>query len=417
MLALGSSFAEGLAGLAGDELESEVLSELLVALDGVANRVDAARCRLVGVWDGRQVWAGDGARSGASWLASRTEQSRGAASGHVRLARALRFLPVVEAACASGSMGAAKAKLFADAAAVAPDVFAIHEAGLVEQAVGLRVDQVAKMLDFWKAHADPDGAAGRDADSQEARAVHLSETFRGTWSLNGTLTGEAGEVLRNELDRRARAAFEAEKALADANGTVVTTTAAQRRADALLEMALQAATAGEAGGVLKAPSVTATVRVDDLADLPEDSGEVVGETEHGHPVPAVTARRWLCDCRLGRVVFGPASTPVDLGVSARLASPAQRRALAARDRGCVFPGCDRHAGWTSAHHLVHWVDGGATDLHNLVLLCTFHHHRVHEGGFGLERLPSGALQFTKPDGTVLHAPKGRAPDPPWPAAA
>ncbi len=417
VLEVGSEFLRRLAAVTPSEVDDRSLSDVLVALDGLTNRLDAMRGRLAGAWDARQVWVAEGARSGASWLASHTEQSRGAASGQIRLARALRAMPVVEAACLSGELGTAKARLLADAASVAPQVFAEHEGALVEHALGLRVDQTAKVLEFWKAHADPDGAEAREAAQHEARSVHLSQTSRGMWVLAGKLTGEAGEVLRNELDRRARAAFRSEKALADANGTVVETTAAQRRADALVELAMQAMAANDSGTALKAPSVTATVRVDDLADLPADGTTVVGETEHGQAVPAVTARRWLCDCNIGRVVLGPDSVPVDLGVSARLPSPAQRRALAARDRGCVFPGCDRHAGWASAHHLVHWIDGGATDLDNLALLCVFHHHRVHEGGYGVRRLPSGALEFTRPDGTILSVPKGRAPDPPLPAAA
>nr|WP_162184933.1 HNH endonuclease signature motif containing protein [Allokutzneria albata] len=57
---------------------------------------------------------------------------------------------------------------------------------------------------------------------------------------------------------------------------------------------------------------------------------------------------------------------------------AQRKALAVRDKGCAFPGCDRPPGWTEAHHVWHWIDGGPTDLGNLVLLCVHHHHVMHE---------------------------------------
>jgi hypothetical protein len=78
-----------------------------------------------------------------------------------------------------------------------------------------------------------------------------------------------------------------------------------------------------------------------------------------------------------------------------------------RDRGCTFPGCDRPPGWSSAHHIVHWVNDGPTDLHNLTLLCNFHHHRVHEGRFGCTRAPDGTLTFTRPDGTTLEVPKTR----------
>ena len=108
---------------------------------------------------------------------------------------------------------------------------------------------------------------------------------------------------------------------------------------------------------------------------------------------------------MSRVVLDADSVPVDLGATIRLASPAQRRALAARDGGCTFPGCDRPPGWTQAHHVVHWIKDGPTDIDNLALLCHFHHHRVHEGGFGATPDPNG-MTFTRPDGTPITVPKG-----------
>lgn len=403
--------ADALAALTPSELADPLLSELMQTWDEPFNRIDAARTALVGAWDARGAWAADAAHSGAGWLAARTEQSRPAASGRIRLARALRAMPVVEAACASGRLGQAKAALLANAATHAPDTFAKHESFLVEQALGLRVDQCAKVLSFWARHANPDGAADRDAKQRADRSVHLSSSFGGMWLLNGKLTDEGGEALREELDRRCRAMYQADKALADSNGTPIERTAAQRRADALVDLAMQSLAAGDDGTAVKAPSVTAIVHVDHLTHPDTVPSDVVGETEHGAPVTAATALRWACDGSLARVVLDADSVPVDLGNTARLPSPAQRRALAARDRGCVFPGCDRHAGWTHAHHLVHWIHGGATDLANLALLCVYHHHRVHEGGFGVARQADGSLHFTRPDGTALVVPKGRAPDP------
>jgi 5-methylcytosine-specific restriction endonuclease McrA len=67
------------------------------------------------------------------------------------------------------------------------------------------------------------------------------------------------------------------------------------------------------------------------------------------------------------------------GRLSRLVRSSTRRALLRRDRGCRFPGCDRPSGWSDAHHLVHWADGGETKLSNLVLLCRRHHRMVHEG--------------------------------------
>ena len=226
----------------------------------------------------------------------------------------------------------------------------------------------------------------------------------GAWT--GCCPAELGEVLAGELDRRSRALYESDRSEADANGTPLARTAAQRRADALVELALHASV-NEDGATINRPAVTAVIHVDQITDPATQPGDPVGRSEHGQPVTKTTAQRLLCDCAMSRVVLDANSVPVDLGMTARLPSPAQRRALAARDGGCMFPGCDRPPGWTSAHHLVHWIKDGPTDLQNLTLLCTFHHHRVHEGGFNVQRMPDGTLEFRRPDGTPLTVPKDR----------
>jgi HNH endonuclease len=96
------------------------------------------------------------------------------------------------------------------------------------------------------------------------------------------------------------------------------------------------------------------------------------------------------------VLGGAASQPLDVGRASRVVQPAQRSALAVRDGACVFPGCDRPLAWCDAHHLVHWLDGGPTDLANLALLCRAHHRAVHEGGWRLTRQPNGRLTATPP---------------------
>jgi hypothetical protein len=83
-------------------------------------------------------------------------------------------------------------------------------------------------------------------------------------------------------------------------------------------------------------------------------------------------------------------------------SPAQRRALARRDRHCRFPGCERPVRWTDAHHIVHWTRGGPTDLDNLVLLCRRHHRMCHEGGWELRRDADGSISDALGGRAVRH---------------
>jgi hypothetical protein len=110
----------------------------------------------------------------------------------------------------------------------------------------------------------------------------------------------------------------------------------------------------------------------------------------------LTARLRTAAALLPPVLGGGPTQPLDVGRTTRVVSPAQRTALAVRDGGCVFPGCDRPLSWCEAHHLVHWLDGGPTDLDNLVLLCRAHHRAVHEGGWQLQRQPDGRLTATPP---------------------
>jgi HNH endonuclease len=93
--------------------------------------------------------------------------------------------------------------------------------------------------------------------------------------------------------------------------------------------------------------------------------------------------------------------PIDVGRVRRLITPRLRLALQSRDEGCRFPGCSVPAPRTDGHHLQHWIDGGRTDLANLVSLCRFHHRRHHEGQFRIRRDGPGNFTFTAADGKPL----------------
>jgi len=90
---------------------------------------------------------------------------------------------------------------------------------------------------------------------------------------------------------------------------------------------------------------------------------------------------------------------LNVGRKTRSIPPAIRRALQRRDQGCRFPGCTAHK-YVDAHHIVHWADGGATKMDNLVLLCRHHHRLVHEGGYGV-RITASGPKFTDPTGRTI----------------
>ena len=125
------------------------------------------------------------------------------------------------------------------------------------------------------------------------------------------------------------------------------------------------------------------------------------EVDHGAvDVSAETSRRLACDAAVVRMVHAPDGTVLDVGRKTRTVPPAIRRALQARDHTCRFPGCTARR--CDAHHVEHWIDGGSTNLGNLVLLCRRHHRAIHEGGFGLRLHGDGTTTFLRPNGAVLE---------------
>lgn len=113
-----------------------------------------------------------------------------------------------------------------------------------------------------------------------------------------------------------------------------------------------------------------------------------------------------CDALFERVVLDAKGAVLDLGQAVRLASAAQRRAVEVRDRGCVFPGCDRPASWCDVHHVLWFSRGGPTTVGNLALLCPVHHALVHTGQWEVTMLdgiphvrPAPGAKFTAIHGT------------------
>ncbi|MCW2602099.1 MAG: hypothetical protein JWN61_234, partial [Pseudonocardiales bacterium] len=123
------------------------------------------------------------------------------------------------------------------------------------------------------------------------------------------------------------------------------------------------------------------------------------EVDWGGPILRRTLERIGCTARIIRIVTDGPSKILNFGRGRRLASPAQKLALAARDKGCIFPGCDRPPGWTDAHHFTRFTDGGKTDIEDLGLFCRFHHRLLHEGGWALRRTATG-LDFINPHGEI-----------------
>ncbi|HEU4528423.1 MAG TPA: DUF222 domain-containing protein [Actinomycetota bacterium] len=348
---------------------------------------------------GGAVFERDGHLSAASWLDARFGLGWGAARQAVHLARTLEQMPVVRRSLEDGEVPLSAVRTLAEAREADPEALARSESQLVEAARIHANGDLRKIVAYWRQAAEGDLAASTDGALLERRRLHASPTFGGMVRLDGDLDPETGEsvltALRAVLDAEAR------------SGKTDDRTPAQRRADALGEVCRQWLNrSGRPSIAGERPHITVTVGAEVLAGAASLPGgpRGVSELDHVGPVPPQTARRFACDASVMRIVLGPRSEPLDVGRRTPVV-PAIRRAVIVRDRSCRFPGCGRPHAWCDAHHVVHWAEGGATSIGNLVLLCRRHHRLVHEGRFSVEIVGARPV-FRRADGSLLEA---RAP--------
>jgi hypothetical protein len=246
-------------------------------------------------------------------------------------------------------------------------------------------------------------AAGEEPppDPAASNELRLSQTFQGRWVLDGDFDPVSGAELAEALQAFVDQQFR--------QGTYRTgdgRSAGFRRAEALVELVLRGGVAATRHGDPR-PSVIVRIDPATLAGVPADDLTAGLERDcsldDGTPIDARSIERLLCTARIQALWtrIREDGTVETLGVTDLLrdATRAQRRALKQRDGRCVFPGCGAAAEWCDAHHLIPNEDLGPTLLANLALLCRFHHHLVHEGGWTLWRdEATGALHLIDPDG-------------------
>jgi HNH endonuclease/Domain of unknown function (DUF222) len=121
----------------------------------------------------------------------------------------------------------------------------------------------------------------------------------------------------------------------------------------------------------------------------------------GPGLPDRVVQRLLCSGRIRTALCDRAGNVLDLGRSQRLVSDKQYRALLIRDRGhCAHPGCTNRKN-LDAHHVIHWLDGGRTDMNNLILLCEPCHLGLHNGEFSIVAIGNQRFRFSRADGVIL----------------
>jgi hypothetical protein len=320
------------------------------------------------------------------------------------------------AALADGRVSAQQAGVILDAIRKLPKaehVRRMGEATLIAEATRLNASELSRAGRHLLAVVDPEGEekrAEKDLDREE-RAAHLDRSLSitddglGGVRIRGRGSVEDGATLRAALLPFTKPKPKPEAEADGCGAEEDTRDHGARMWDALVKLAEHALSTDVAPASHGArPRVTVTI---DAGSLREDTpGAGVGVTDDGLDISAAAVRRMACDCDLIRVLMDAEGCPLDVGRTHRLVTPAIWTALVARDRHCAFPGCTRPPVMGHAHHIRHWIDGGATSLANLVLLCGHHHRTVHHTPWQVRLAEDGKPEFLPP-------PKAGRPPSDW----
>ncbi|MCU1423400.1 MAG: endonuclease [Microbacteriaceae bacterium] len=282
------------------------------------------------------------------------------------------------------------------------------ESALVEHCAGVTVVEAHALAVHARDLLDQDGARPRDELHRQRRSLTLSRTSDGmtrlVWIMPPATAGVVNAGIDAVVGEELRAARD-DKAVADAD----TRTLPQRRADAAERIFRHAVTCTAREGL---PIATMVVRVS-LADLRSGLG-VASIDGVAEPISAGAARIVAADSNLIPAVFGGRGEILDMGRAQRLFTRSQRLALIERDDGCAWGGCSSPPAYAEAHHLEWWSQGGSSDLSNGIMLCSFHHHRIHDDGWEIElreQVPYFIPPPWVPDGAPRLGGRVRVPEP------
>jgi hypothetical protein len=348
------------------------LARTMGQLHGLMAAAHAELLDAVAVYDLKQDWTPDGATSMAYWLVATFGLSNEEAADWVRVAHAIVDLPAIAATYREGRMSWAQLREVTKFAN--PETDAV----IAEDAVRYSASYLRRIA-----------RRSRPKNTEGDNEAHRDRSFRMRWDtardilkLSGQLPGPEGAVVQKIVEKIASQAppdphtrtFEAWDA---------------RCADALVELA-STKLAGEA----EADRAHVVVHVDADALKGQDAyAEVIA----GPALCSEAARRLACDSRWQVIVDGPNGLPIGIGRTSRKVPKWLSRELNRRDVGCRFPGCNRKR-WVAAHHILHWANGGPTNIDNLITLCAYHHRLVHEGDWTVRGNPNGDVVFIRPDG-------------------
>ena len=396
---------DALLGAVADKgLQAPDWADLLSAAYTARNRLDHALTLAVGAFDDRVQESHDEIMTlglePASWLAHTLKISSSTAYAQLRVARHLPFLDSTAKAFARGEVSAQHVSVISRA------VESVERGGGDVVSAEILMLQDAAEHDPRTLHRRglsllhrmaPDEMEAQEERRQRIRYLHLRELFDGGYEVEGYLDPIAGATVRTALDGVMGPRQQGDDR-----------TPGQRRADGLRDLATRVLDSGQLpvrGGQRPHLLVTAT-----LETLKADPGAPAALLEWGFPISAKALREIASDADLTPILMSAGGDPLHVGRRYRTATPKMRKALAVRDRRCVWEGCRRPPTWTQKHHLDAWVRGGRTDVERMTQVCTKHHTKLNQG-WRLERLPNGRMKV-HPPGSKSSSPQQSGAGPP-----
>ena len=388
-----SPAASSTAVVSGADQRLEVLFEELAELAGQRNAIDGRIVAIVAEMDRDELCGATGARSVAALVAWKTGSSSANAHTIATVAHRLEEFPRCAQGLREGRLSLDQVGVIAARAGEGSDE---HYAQLAAVAT---VNQLRTAV---KLEPRPEADSGRD------RAAQASIT---------KTADDDGSCWRIRLPHNEAAKFDAAlKAHRDAllaewerdhgAGSSETAPPMPNTPDAFMRL-VEAGWDAEAARRPHGQHTTVVVHVDvaqRAASL--HLGPLLGESDRRYLLCDATCEAWFE--RDGQLIGAGRTTRV---ISRRL-----RRALEHRDRTCAVPGCAATRG-LHAHHIIHWEDGGPTELANLVLVCPYHHRAHHRGLIGIKG-PANDLTVTDGTGRPLSAGSlARPPTTPPPEVA
>ena len=376
--------ADAVAMLDLSVLTTDDLAFGSLALQRHIDRMKALHAGVVNAADNARVWQGTGARNMADWMAGATNTSYGDAASRVRLGQTLDQSPELAEAVQKGEVSAATAEALHDAV-TNPSAHG-DDKELVEAVKGAGPRDAKAAAERFKEI----NSAETDAQAEERR--HQQRSVRSIPATDGLVTTT---VTLPELQSREFHNAISSVAGKPSEGDARTTE--QRLADGLVQLC-RAYAKGQVLGGREKPTILITIDALSFAGVTNEPGT----TAHGDRIPAHVVRHLAEHANLQRVLLA-GSMILDLGREVRFATESQYRALLARDGGCRWLGCHIPGAWCEVDHLVAFEDGGKTDIDDMVLWCSHHHHEKHRSGVQVLG-NANDLRIRLANGTVVHCP-------------